>query len=266
MRDMKTRRWMTAYVQARLNMGLCATAANLTKGMTKEERALHIQGVFLTTGVVQMSEAMAHVCLALASFPEVRQKLEAEQRRNADKAAKAVSGEKKAAKAAVSGEKKKEKTAKAGEKKAAKTAKAADDEDLGPDRTYLDMTLKEVLRLYPLFGIAHRISNAPIEVASLGGGGGGGKGDTGGGSAGGKGSSAGTTTLPKGTVLCFNYLNYQMIGHRNAAAFYPERWARGNKKERSANYAPFGVMRNRPCPGQRVAQILMLEMTDAIMR
>ena len=255
---MKTRRWMTAYVQARLNMGLCATAANLTKGMTKEERALHIQGVFLTTGVVQMSEAMAHVCLALASFPEVRQKLEAEQRRNADKAAKAVSGEKKAAKAA-----------KAGEKKAAKTAKAADDEDLGPDRTYLDMTLKEVLRLYPLFGIAHRISNAPIEVASLGGGGSG-KGDTGGGgaggSAGGKGSSVGTTTLPKGTVLCFNYLNYQMIGHRNAAAFYPERWARGNKKERSANYAPFGVMRNRPCPGQRVAQILMLEMTDAIMR
>ena len=258
---MKTRRWMTAYVQARLNMGLCAAAANLTKGMTEEERALHIQGVFLTTGVVQMSEAMAHVCLALASFPEVRQKLEAEQRRNADKAAKAAAGEKKA-KEAVSGEKKTE--------KAEKTAKAADDEDLGPDRTYLDMTLKEVLRLYPLFGIAHRISNAPIEVASLGGGGGGkvdtGGGGSGGGSAGGKGSSAGKTTLPKGTVLCFNYLNYQMIGHRNAAAFYPERWARGNKKERSANYAPFGVMRNRPCPGQRVAQILMLEMTDAIMR
>jgi len=259
---MKTRRWMTAYVQARLNMGLCAAATNLTKGMTEEERALHIQGVFLTTGVVQMSEAMAHVCLALASFPEVRQKLEAEQQRNADKAAKAAAGEKKAAKA-VSGEKKTE--------KAEKTAKAADDEDLGPDRTYLDMTLKEVLRLYPLFGIAHRISNAPIEVASLGGGGGGkvdtgGGGSGGGGSAGGKGSSAGKTTLPKGTVLCFNYLNYQMIGHRNAAAFYPERWARGNKKERSANYAPFGVMRNRPCPGQRVAQILMLEMTDAIMR
>ena len=83
--------------------------------MSKEEWALFLQGVFFTTGVVQLSEGMAHVAMALAQHPEVARKLREDPE----------------------------------------------------DELYLDHVIKEVLRVLPLFGIAHRITSEPIEVSSV---------------------------------------------------------------------------------------------------
>ena len=51
-----------------------------------------------------------------------------------------------------------------------------------PDDAYLDGVILDGLRAYPLFGIAHRISTADIELAEL--------------------------TIPAGTVLCFSYPDF----------------------------------------------------------
>jgi len=50
------------------------------------------------------------------------------------------------------------------------------------DDAYLDRVIDDELRAYPLFGIAHRISTADIELAEL--------------------------TIPAGTVLCFSYPDF----------------------------------------------------------
>src|SRR5262249_54904297 len=56
----------------------------------------------------------------------------------------------------------------------------------GSDVHYLDHVIDETLRLYPLFGVSHRITRADITL--------------------------GERTVPRGTVLCFNYLEYQRSG------------------------------------------------------
>eukprot|EP00958_Prasinococcus_capsulatus_P020485 scaffold2674_cov333-Prasinococcus_capsulatus_cf.AAC.3 len=44
----------------------------LSTDIGREEWALFLQGVFFTTGVVQLSEGMSHIALALAQHPQVR--------------------------------------------------------------------------------------------------------------------------------------------------------------------------------------------------
>jgi hypothetical protein len=98
------------------------------------------------------------------------------------------------------------------------------------DERYLDWVLAETLRLYPLFGISHRITSAPIKV------------DEG-------------STIPTGSVLCFNHSDYHHTGFDNPESFAPERWEKQSVAE--SNYIPFGVMANRPCPAQGLAPITM---------
>lgn len=98
------------------------------------------------------------------------------------------------------------------------------------DEIYFDRVISEMLRLYPLFGISHRITTAEIRIDEC-------------------------TVLPKGSVLCFNHPEYHRTGYRDAERFDPERWEKLSVRE--ANYIPFGVAANRPCPAQGLAPVTM---------
>jgi hypothetical protein len=98
------------------------------------------------------------------------------------------------------------------------------------DDRYLDHVIDETLRLYPLFGIAHRITSADIAVDSL-------------------------VTIPRGSVLCFNYPEFHRAGFDDPARFDPDRWQR--LSARDANHIPFGVPANRPCPAWHLAPVTM---------
>lgn len=98
------------------------------------------------------------------------------------------------------------------------------------DDLYLRNVIDETLRLYPLFGISHRITSAEIAL------------DQG-------------TAIPKGTVVCFNHPQYHRMGFDRPDAFDPDRWEKISGQE--TNYIPFGVAANRPCPAQGLAPVTM---------
>lgn len=98
------------------------------------------------------------------------------------------------------------------------------------DDRYLDRVIEEAFRLYPLFGVAHRIASREITVSD-------------------------GVTLPAGSVLCFNYPAFHRVGFDDADRFDPSRWE--TLSIRQANHIPFGVASNRPCPAWRLAPITM---------
>lgn len=98
------------------------------------------------------------------------------------------------------------------------------------DERYLDHVMAETMRLYPLFGIAHRIASADIVVDER-------------------------TTIAKGSVLCFNYPDFHRVGWPDAERFCPDRWKESSARD--ANYIPFGVAGNRPCPAQGIAMVTL---------
>jgi hypothetical protein len=100
---------------------------------------------------------------------------------------------------------------------------------VGDDR-YLDQVIEETFRLYPLFGIAHRITTGEIAVSN-------------------------GVTLPAGSVLCFNYPAFHRVGFDDPDHFDPSRWETLSARE--ANHIPFGVATNRSCPAWRLAPITM---------
>jgi hypothetical protein len=176
LRHMKKRRKLTEYLIEKLESG--KVPHELPACLSTQERALSLQGTFFNTAVVQMSEAMAHLCMVIAEHQPVQSKLVA---------------------------------------------------DLD-DNQYLDRVISEALRLYPLFGIAHRITTAEIRLDER-------------------------TMLPEGSVLCFNHLEFHRVGYKDAERFDPDRWEKLAPRE--ANYIPFGVAANRACPAQRLAPITM---------
>jgi cytochrome P450 len=98
--------------------------------------------------------------------------------------------------------------------------------------------LDETMRLYPLFGIAHRITSADIAVDGH--------------------------TFPPGSVLCFNYPLYHRTGYDDPEAFRPERWE--DLSHRDAAFIPFGVAGNRPCPARGIAPIAIQAATLELLR
>jgi hypothetical protein len=98
------------------------------------------------------------------------------------------------------------------------------------DDAFLDRVIAETLRLYPLFGISHRITSSDIAVDER-------------------------TAIPKGSVLCFNHPEYHRTGFDDPDRFNPDRWLKLERDE--AHYIPFGVAANRPCPAQGLAPVTM---------
>ncbi|HMI92323.1 MAG TPA: cytochrome P450 [Polyangiales bacterium] len=107
------------------------------------------------------------------------------------------------------------------------------------DHDYLDRVITEALRVYPLFGISHRITSAPIELDEA-------------------------TTIPAGSVLCFEHPEFHRHGFTDPERFDPERWQQLSTRE--ANYIPFGVTANRPCPAQGLALITLRVAAREVLR
>lgn len=103
----------------------------------------------------------------------------------------------------------------------------------------LDRFIDETLRVHPLFGIAHRITSAPIVVDD-------------------------TVTLPAGSVLLFNYLAFQRTGPAADDAFDPDRWL--TLPRRDAHFIPYGVTANRACPARGAAPVLLRAATREVLR
>ncbi|MEU6407775.1 cytochrome P450 [Microbispora sp. NPDC046933] len=174
LRHMDRRDRLTAY----LAESLPRVRHELPVGLTAREQALYLQGAFFNTAVVQMSEAAAHVLMALAQHQDVQNR-----------------------------------------------ARAGDDR-------YLDQVISETLRLYPLFGIAHRVTKGDI---SLGEG----------------------VAIPAGSVLCFDYPAFHRAGFPDPERFDPGRFAPGHAPVRELNHIPFGMPANRPCPAWRLAPLAL---------
>lgn len=173
--------------RARLTRYLAGRLADvrhpLPRTLSETEQVHYLQGTYFNTAVVQMSEAMAHLLLALAQHPEAAKRID--------------------------------------------------------DDRYFAHVLDETFRLYPLFGIAHRITTDDIELDEH-------------------------TTFPAGSVLCFNYPAYHATGYANPHEFDPGRWE--HTATRHEHHIPFGVATNRPCPAWRLAPIIMRAATREVLR
>lgn len=100
----------------------------------------------------------------------------------------------------------------------------------GDEPGYIERVILEVLRVYPLFGISHRIASDEIVLDER-------------------------TRIPAGAVLCFDHARYHRHGFDDPERVEPDRWLGLATKE--ANYIPFGVAANRPCPAQGIALFTM---------
>ena len=184
LRHMDRRARLTRYLRDRIDAGTVPFA--LPTLLTPEEQAYYLQGTFFNTAIVQLSEGMAHVGMALAAHP------------------------------------------------ASQDALRADPTDVD----LLDRVLEETLRVYPLFGIAHRITSADIVL---------------------DGSSA---VIPRGSVVLFNYAQYQHAALPDGAHFDPDHFRRHTAAQ--LHHIPFGISANRPCPARGVAPLSMRVVAAAL--
>ena len=70
---MKRRDRLTAFLVDKVEQG--ALASSLPDLGSTRQQALYLQGVFFNTAIVQMSEAMTHLLMAVAKHPTVRERL-----------------------------------------------------------------------------------------------------------------------------------------------------------------------------------------------
>jgi len=184
LRHMRRRHRLTRYLRGRIAAGAVPFA--LPSLLTPDEQACYLQGAFFNTAVVQMSEASAHLLLAIAQHRDVQARLRADPVGHA----------------------------------------------------YLGQVIDEAMRVWPLFGIAHRITTA--EVAT-------------------------SPPIPAGSVVLFDYLGYHHgDGAADVAAFRPSRWEQPDA--RSLPFIPFGVSANRPCPARGVAPVGLQALTRETLR
>jgi len=185
LRHMRRRARLTGYLRDRLAQA--PPPVPLPSLLSTEEQVYYLQGTFFNTAVVQMSEAMAHLLLVIATHRELQDRLVSRMQ----------------------------------------------------DQELLDSVINETLRVYPLFGVAHRITSAEIERPD-------------------------GTAVPAGSTLLFNYTAYQHAGSPTAGRFNPERWMEPGI--RPANFIPFGVAANRPCPARGFATATMRVVAVEVLR
>ncbi|RLL70731.1 cytochrome P450 [Streptomyces sp. Z26] len=191
LRHMDRRDRLTAYLRDRLAHD--PPPVPLPALLTDEERAWYLQGTFFNTAVVQMSEGMAHLLLALATHPEVQDRVP-------------VNGT----------------------------------DGVGPaDTDLLDRVISETMQHFPLFGVAHRITTGEIPRED-------------------------GPALPTGSVLLFNYPEYQGSRALAADGFDPDRWL--SDATRPTAHIPFGVTANRPCPARGFAVLTMRVAAEEVLR
>ncbi|MEV4312158.1 cytochrome P450 [Actinocrispum sp. NPDC049592] len=172
LRHMDRRERLTEYLLHRIRAG--EVPHRLPETLTVQEQAWYLQGTFFNTAVVQSSEAMAHLLMAIAQHQDVQAGL------------------------------------------------ADGTVDLGD-------VMEETLRLYPLFGIAHRVTSADIPVDGQ--------------------------VIPAGSVLLFNYQQFHQAGFAQPERFDPARWKSLHAKD--VNQIPYGVTANRACPARGLMPITM---------
>ncbi|MDI5965589.1 cytochrome P450 [Streptantibioticus silvisoli] len=107
-----------------------------------------------------------------------------------------------------------------------------------PGTGYLDRVVEETLRVWPLFGIAHRVTSADIVLD-------------------------GAAAIPAGSVLLFNYADYQH-DVPDGDRFDPDRWLRATARD--IPHIPFGVSANRPCPARGIAPLTMRVAAEEVLR
>nr|WP_225953630.1 cytochrome P450 [Kibdelosporangium phytohabitans] len=168
LRHMARRDRLTRYLVRRIEAG--DVPHDLPGVLSTQEQAWYLQGTFFNTAVVQSSEAMAHLLMAVAEHPEVQSGL--------------VGG-----------------------------------------TVDIDHVMDEALRLYPLFGVAHRITTGEIGA------------------------------IPTGSVLLFNYADFHQAGFDNPDRFDPSRWKTLSAKD--VNHVPYGVTANRACPARGLMPVTM---------
>ena len=184
LRHMERRERLTTFLIDKLKSG---ELRYLLPELSMRERALYLQGAFFNTAVVQMSEAMAHLLMAIAQHQDVQARLLS---------------------------------------------------DLQDDR-YLDHVTSETLRVYPLFGISHRIASADIPVND-------------------------GVSIPKHSVLCFNHAEFHRASFQCPDRFDPDRWEKLSVHQE--NFIPFGVTANRPCPASGLAPVTMRAATREVLK
>ncbi|WP_371793411.1 cytochrome P450 [Streptomyces sp. NBC_01471] len=108
----------------------------------------------------------------------------------------------------------------------------------GDDDRWLSHVMNETFRLFPLFGVAHRITTADIDLDGM-------------------------PLIPSGSVLTFSYPDYQAAGYTDPEDFVPGRWETLTTKE--AHHIPFGIAANRPCPAWRLSPIAMRAATREVL-
>ena len=177
LRHMRRRYRLTAYLRARLD----EVPHALPTSLSFADKVFYLQGAFFNTAVVQSSEGMAHLLMALAHHPRTQARVRSE-----------------------------------------------------PD--HLGAVMEETLRLYPLFGIAHRVTSADITVADL--------------------------SIPRGSVVLFDYPSFHRSGFAHADRFEPDRWASVS----GAHHVPFGVTQNRACPARGFVPVAMRAVTFEVLR
>jgi len=184
LRHMSRRDRLTGYLRERIAEG--SVPNGLPAALSEQEQAFYLQGTYFNTAVVQMSEATAHLLLAIASRPELQRRLR----------------------------------------------EAPQDTDL------LDRVIDESLRVYPLFGVAHRVTSANIALDEV--------------------------NIPAGSVLLFNYPDFHHSGCPHAAEFDPDRRLREDSAQ--LHNIPFGISANRPCPARGIAPLTMRVVAAEVLR